>query len=232
MPARTRRERNRPSTTRTTPTTSWSSRGSRRSASGRACTSAPPTPAGSCTACGRSSTTRVDEALAGRCTRIEVILHPDGSVEVHDDGRGIPVDKEPKTGLLRRRGGLHQAARRRQVRRRLVRRHRRPARRRRLGGQRAVGAARRRGRPVAGHPGRCRSSAAPRASSTATGPTATFTPQSGPAQGRPGQEGRDRHPDPVLAGPADLHQGRDVRLRRAGHPGPADVVHRARASSW
>ena len=41
----------------------------------------------------------VDEALAGVCTRIEVVLHADGSVEVRDDGRGIPVDKEPKTGL-------------------------------------------------------------------------------------------------------------------------------------
>ena len=54
---------------------------------------------------------------------------------------------------LRRRGGLHQAARGRQVRRRLVRRHGRPARRRLLGRQRAVGPARRRGRPLAGHPG-------------------------------------------------------------------------------
>jgi DNA gyrase subunit B len=41
----------------------------------------------------------VDEALAGFCTRIDVTLHPDGSAEVHDNGRGIPVDKEPKTGL-------------------------------------------------------------------------------------------------------------------------------------
>jgi DNA gyrase subunit B len=41
----------------------------------------------------------VDEALGGFCSRIEVILHPDGSAEVHDNGRGIPVDKEPKTGL-------------------------------------------------------------------------------------------------------------------------------------
>jgi DNA gyrase subunit B len=41
----------------------------------------------------------VDEALAGAAQRIEVTLHPDGSVEVVDDGRGIPVDKEPKTGL-------------------------------------------------------------------------------------------------------------------------------------
>jgi DNA gyrase subunit B len=41
----------------------------------------------------------VDEALGGHCTRIEVDLHPDGSVEVRDDGRGIPVDVEPRTGL-------------------------------------------------------------------------------------------------------------------------------------
>jgi DNA gyrase subunit B len=41
----------------------------------------------------------VDEALAGAAQRIEVTLHRDGSVEVHDDGRGIPVDKEPRTGL-------------------------------------------------------------------------------------------------------------------------------------
>lgn len=41
----------------------------------------------------------VDEALGGFAHRVEVTLHPDGSVEVHDDGRGIPTDKEPKTGL-------------------------------------------------------------------------------------------------------------------------------------
>ncbi|MEU5774635.1 DNA topoisomerase IV subunit B [Streptomyces venezuelae] len=41
----------------------------------------------------------VDEALAGVCDRIEVVLHDDGSVEVADNGRGIPVDTEPRTGL-------------------------------------------------------------------------------------------------------------------------------------
>ncbi|MGZ4592042.1 MAG: DNA gyrase/topoisomerase IV subunit B [Actinomycetes bacterium] len=41
----------------------------------------------------------VDEALGGHCHRIEVDLRPDGSVEVRDDGRGIPVDVEPRTGL-------------------------------------------------------------------------------------------------------------------------------------
>lgn len=41
----------------------------------------------------------VDESLAGYCKKIEINLEKDGSIEVHDDGRGIPVDKEPKTGL-------------------------------------------------------------------------------------------------------------------------------------
>jgi DNA gyrase subunit B len=41
----------------------------------------------------------VDEALAGVCTDIQVILGGDGSIEVRDDGRGIPVDIEPRTGL-------------------------------------------------------------------------------------------------------------------------------------
>ena len=41
----------------------------------------------------------VDEALAGACDHITVTLHDDGSVEVADNGRGIPVDVEPKTKL-------------------------------------------------------------------------------------------------------------------------------------
>ncbi len=41
----------------------------------------------------------VDEALAGYGSSIGVTLHPDSSVEVHDTGRGIPVDIEPRTGL-------------------------------------------------------------------------------------------------------------------------------------
>ena len=41
----------------------------------------------------------VDEALAGVCDRIDVALMADGSVEVRDNGRGIPVELEPRTGL-------------------------------------------------------------------------------------------------------------------------------------
>ncbi len=41
----------------------------------------------------------VDEAVGGNGSKIDIILHADGSVEVHDRGRGIPVDVEPRTGL-------------------------------------------------------------------------------------------------------------------------------------
>ncbi|MBM2830215.1 MAG: topoisomerase subunit [Gammaproteobacteria bacterium] len=37
----------------------------------------------------------VDEAIAGYASKIEVILHKDGSVTVSDDGRGMPIDKHP-----------------------------------------------------------------------------------------------------------------------------------------
>ncbi len=41
----------------------------------------------------------VDEALGGFCDHIRVVLHDDSSVSVEDNGRGIPVDAEAKTGL-------------------------------------------------------------------------------------------------------------------------------------
>jgi DNA gyrase subunit B len=41
----------------------------------------------------------IDEAMAGYCDRIEVVLNRDESVTVVDNGRGIPVDIHPKVGL-------------------------------------------------------------------------------------------------------------------------------------
>ena len=41
----------------------------------------------------------VDEAMAGRCDQVEVVLHPDDSVTVFDNGSGIPIDVMPEQGL-------------------------------------------------------------------------------------------------------------------------------------
>ncbi|EQD62585.1 DNA topoisomerase IV subunit B, partial [mine drainage metagenome] len=41
----------------------------------------------------------VDEALAGHASQVDVIVHDDGSVEVSDDGRGMPVDIHPDEGI-------------------------------------------------------------------------------------------------------------------------------------
>lgn len=41
----------------------------------------------------------IDEAIAGYATKINVVLHQDGSATIVDDGRGIPVDIHPKTGV-------------------------------------------------------------------------------------------------------------------------------------
>ncbi len=41
----------------------------------------------------------IDEAIAGYATRVDVTMLEDGGITITDDGRGIPVDKHPKTGL-------------------------------------------------------------------------------------------------------------------------------------
>lgn len=41
----------------------------------------------------------IDEAIAGHATRVDVTILEDGGITITDDGRGIPVDKHPKTGL-------------------------------------------------------------------------------------------------------------------------------------
>ena len=41
----------------------------------------------------------IDEALAGHATKASVILHPDGSAEITDNGRGMPVDTHPTEGI-------------------------------------------------------------------------------------------------------------------------------------
>ena len=57
----------------------------------------------------------VDEALAGHATRLDVTVFKDGSLEVRDNGRGMPVDIHPEEGVPGCRGDPDEAACRRQV---------------------------------------------------------------------------------------------------------------------
>ena len=72
----------------------------------------------------------VDEAMAGFATRIKVTIEKEGTVVVEDDGRGIPVEYKPESGMSALTQVLLKPARGRKVRRRLFRLQqlRRPAR--------------------------------------------------------------------------------------------------------
>ncbi len=72
----------------------------------------------------------IDEHLAGFCTRIEVIIHVDGSISVRDNGRGIPVDVHPKWKMPAIELGTDESACRRKIRTRRIQVFWRVARRR------------------------------------------------------------------------------------------------------
>ena len=128
-----------------TPRTSRSSKASRRSVSVRVCTSARPGSGVCTTSSTRSWTTRWTRRSPATATTVTVTIHPDNSITVIDNGRGIPVAKMEKEDKSALEVDPHRPARRRQVRRRRrLQGLRRPARRGRVRRQRPLGGARRR----------------------------------------------------------------------------------------
>ena len=79
----------------------------------------------------------VDEFMAGFSTRVSIHIQRDGLVRIEDDGRGIPVDVHPTTGMTAVETVMTTLARGRQVRRQGLCSLRRIARRGRIGRQRA-----------------------------------------------------------------------------------------------
>ena len=175
----------------------------------------------------------VDEALAGECDRIDVVLLPDGSVEVRDNGRGIPVDVEPRTGLSgvevvftklhaggKFGGGSYTAS----------------------GGLHGVGASvvnalsarlevevDRGGKTHAmsfrrGEPGVFADGVGTKGASAAGRAVHRLRQEQRAAHHRQGPAGAHRQPDPLLGRRADLPAHRGLQLRRPGRPGAADVL--------
>ena len=151
----------------------------------------------------------IDEAMAGFCDRIvdhaaHRRLGERRGQRPRHPGQADPRRQGPP---LRARGRPDRAARRRQVRRGRLRDLRRPARRRRVGGQRAVREARRGGPPRRRdlHDG--------------------VRPRQGDEEADEGQgRAEDRHADPVLARPRDLHRnGRVQEGDPAGAPARAEL---------
>ena len=172
----------------------------------------------------------VDEALAGHCNRIEVVVHEDGSLEVHDDGRGIPVDVNAKTGLTgvelvltklhaggkfggtgyKTSGGLHGV------------------------GASVVNALSARMDVSVRKDGRVHAMSFQRGVAgvfKGDGPQADFTPARRALDRRQGAEGAERHVDPLVARHGAVRQGLGRRHHRRPRPAAPDRLPRPRARS-
>ena len=208
----------------------------RRCASAPGCTSARATARASCTASGRSSTTRSTRPWPAPATASRSSCTPTAPSRSCDQGRGIPVDTEPRTGLSGvevvftklhaggKFGGTSYAA---------------------TGGLHGVGASvvnalsarldvevDRGGKTYGmsfrrGEPG----TFADRGGNGPDGDLHRIREQERAPGRRPGEAGRDRVAGPVLAGPRDLRAGRRARPRAADRPGAADVVPHPRAGA-